>query len=136
VLKDIRSNLQVELDGQIELRRQLAAEEPYIPGATEVAGEMSLGGTSSDQSIRDLEAQRSQLLLAYTERHPDVVAITEQLAQLYKKREEERTALESKALQMQTTLYTRVCKLRSMNAVCASPRYAASSRSNREWSPS
>jgi len=93
VLKDIRSNLQVELDGQIELRRQLAAEEPYIPGATEVAGEMSLGGTSSDQSIRDLEAQRSQLLLAYTERHPDVVAITEQLAQLYKKREEERTAL-------------------------------------------
>jgi len=66
VLKDIRSNLQVELDGQIELRRQLAAEEPYIP---------------------------AQLLLAYTERHPDVVAITEQLAQLYKKREEERTAL-------------------------------------------
>lgn len=93
VLKDIQANLQVELDGQTELRRQLAAEDPYIPEATEFAGGMSLADTSSDQSIRDLEAQRSQLLLAYTERHPDVVAITEQLAQLYKKREEERTAL-------------------------------------------
>lgn len=93
VLKSVQSNLQVELDGQIELRRQLAAEDPYIPEATEGTGGMSLTGTSSDQTVRDLEAQRSQLLLAYTERHPDVVAISEQLTQLYKKQEEERAAL-------------------------------------------
>lgn len=93
MLKEIQANLQIEVDGQTELRRQLTAEEPYLPEAAETAAGVPLTGTLSDQTIRDLEAQRSQLLLVFTERHPDVLAINEQLAQLYRKRDEEREAL-------------------------------------------
>lgn len=93
LLKDVQSELEIELDRQAELRRQLSSEEPYIPESSEGSGGTLLPGSSSEETIRELEAQRTQLLLVYTERHPDVVAITEQLAQLYKKQEAERAAL-------------------------------------------
>lgn len=92
-LKEIESDLEVELDRQTELRRQLSSETPYLPeGATALDG-TPLMTDPTQASISDLETQRSQLLLVYTERHPDVVAINEQLVQLYEKQELERARM-------------------------------------------
>lgn len=94
-LKEIQSDLEVELERQAELRRQLTAEEPHLPDSPDGLAGTALPGSAAEQAIRDLEAQRTQLLLIYTERHPDVIAVKEQLAQLYRQQEEERALLAS-----------------------------------------
>jgi polysaccharide chain length determinant protein (PEP-CTERM system associated) len=94
-LVDLESDLQIEVDRRDELRRQLTSDTPFL--ADDEEGGMGAGvpGSTTQASIRSLEARRSELLLSYTERHPDVVAIDEQLAQLYQKRDAEREALRS-----------------------------------------
>jgi polysaccharide chain length determinant protein (PEP-CTERM system associated) len=92
-LAALRLELQTQQDRRAELRRQLQSETPDLPeGATQGSG-AAMPGSSSQAVISELEAQRGQLLLAYTERHPDVVAISEQLEQLYAQRETDRAAL-------------------------------------------
>jgi polysaccharide chain length determinant protein (PEP-CTERM system associated) len=89
----LRSDLQIEEDRRNELRRQLQSETPYLP---EEAGDSTgapIPGSSTEATISALETRRADLLLTYTERHPDVIAINEQLEQLYAKRESDRAAL-------------------------------------------
>ncbi len=93
-LQTLRTNLQIQQDRRTELRRQLSSETPYLPeGSDELSGGAAIPGSTTERTIDDLESQRSALLLKYTEKHPDVVAITEQLERLYAKREEDRAAL-------------------------------------------
>jgi polysaccharide chain length determinant protein (PEP-CTERM system associated) len=47
-------------------------------------------GSALDLRIQDLEERMDELLLSYTERHPDVVAIKDLLAMLEERRDEER----------------------------------------------
>jgi len=91
----LRSELRIQEDRRGELRRQLESETPYLPeGAVESSG-AALPGSSTQRTIAELEARRSELLLKYTQRHPDVVAIDEQLTRLYENRDTERIALAS-----------------------------------------
>ena len=92
-LKELRSELQIEVDRRDELRRQLQSESPYAPEGSEEAGGAPMPGSPTQMTISDLETRRADLLLTYTERHPDVIAINEQLEQLYKKREADREAM-------------------------------------------
>ncbi len=92
-LAALRTDLKIQEDRRSELRRQLQSETPDLPEGAEQGAGAALPGSSTQATISDLEAQRGQLLLAYTERHPDVVAINEQLEQLYAKRETDRVAL-------------------------------------------
>lgn len=93
-LKKLQQELQTELDRREELRRQLATVNPYLPdNATGSAG-AGVPGSSTEATIKDLEKRRADLLLTYTDRHPDVVAIDEQLKLLYDKRTQERQALQ------------------------------------------
>ncbi len=98
-LKDLRAELQIQEERRNELRRQLVSENPYLPEGAEVAGGAAPAGTGGfmDASIKELETRRSALLLMYTDRHPDVVAVEEQLQQLYAQRDAERAGLANAA---------------------------------------
>ena len=91
-LTDLRYNLQIETDRRNELRRQLNSETPYISEAARSAAGLPAPGSATDQSITELESRKADLLLRYTDRHPDVVAIRQQLEQLYINRDAERKA--------------------------------------------
>jgi len=93
LLKQLRLNLSIETDRRKELRSQLQSENPDLPQGVNAVGTAEITGSPTENSIRELEAARSNLLLSFTERHPDVVAIGEQLEQLYRKRDREMAAL-------------------------------------------
>ena len=92
-LTALRRDLQTEIDRRDELRRQLASENPNLPPGTELATGIVIPSTPTETAIAELETRRAGLLLTFTERHPDVVAIDEQLVQLYAKRSQEQAAL-------------------------------------------
>jgi len=89
----LRTELQIEEDRRDELRRQLSSGSPYLAESTGSATGAAVPGSSTETTISELETRRAGLLLTYTERHPDVVIIDEQLVQLYAKRAEDRAAL-------------------------------------------
>lgn len=92
-LKKLKSDLQIQEERRLELRRQLQSDTPYLPEGADQSTGAPVPGSGAENSIASLEARKASLLLSYTERHPDVVAINEQLEQLYLKREEARSAL-------------------------------------------
>jgi polysaccharide chain length determinant protein (PEP-CTERM system associated) len=95
LLKQLRRDLGVETDRREALRSQLRAEKPNLPEGTVLPGSTEPPGSPTETAIRELESQRSSLLLTYTPRHPDVVAINEQLEQLYETRRRELASLEA-----------------------------------------
>ena len=89
-LRTLRSDLRIEEDRRTELRRQLQSETPYVADDSDESGGLGIPGSTTESEIEELVSQRATLLLRFTERHPDVIAIEEQLNQLYLKRDEER----------------------------------------------
>jgi polysaccharide chain length determinant protein (PEP-CTERM system associated) len=91
--KALQIDLKIEEDRRDELRRQLSSGNPYLPeGSADPTG-VPVPGSSTETTISELESRRAGLLLTYTERHPDIITIDEQLVQLYAKREENRAAM-------------------------------------------
>jgi polysaccharide chain length determinant protein (PEP-CTERM system associated) len=89
LINEFRSQLRVETDRREELRRQLGSASPYAD-ESQLSSEAVLGiGKTTNSEIKDLESRRSELMLVYTERHPDVVAVDEQLKILVEKRKAE-----------------------------------------------
>jgi polysaccharide chain length determinant protein (PEP-CTERM system associated) len=74
------------------LARQLEGEEPVFGIMSSTAG--SGRGSSTDGQIASLEQKRSDLLVEYTEKHPEVVRIDQMLQELRAKKQ---TELASKA---------------------------------------
>lgn len=72
-----------------EIKRQIAGEEPTFGIAP--SANLFSGGLSHplDSRINDMEKRRDELLLKYTERHPDVAAMKETIERLKKQRDEE-----------------------------------------------
>ena len=101
LLKQLRLDLQIETDQRNELRRQLETEDPMLPESADTVTGITVAGTPTELAIADLQTQRSGLLLTYTERHPDVVAIDEQLEQLFEKRRQEMAALQGSGVGME-----------------------------------
>ncbi|NOX69183.1 MAG: hypothetical protein GXP15_08350 [Gammaproteobacteria bacterium] len=101
LLRQERLDLQIEVDRRDELRRQLGSEIPYIVDDGSSTQSAGVPGSPTETTITGLEVKRSDLLLTFTERHPDVIAINEQLAQLYAKREADRAALANSASGME-----------------------------------
>ena len=56
-------------------------------------GSRPASGSDLDSRIRDSESRLEELLLVYTPKHPEVIALQESLAQLRAKRREELTAM-------------------------------------------
>jgi polysaccharide chain length determinant protein (PEP-CTERM system associated) len=71
-----------------ELQRQLSSEQPLLG-----AGTASGGGADTATQIRETQARLDELLLRYTDKHPDVIAARNQLADLKKRQQTEIAAV-------------------------------------------
>lgn len=90
-LSKYRAQLGFAITRRDELRKQISGEEPVF-GIASPTGQS--GGVSSyDARIAQHEAALDAMLLRYTERHPDVIAIKETIGQLEERRQ---TELESR----------------------------------------
>ncbi len=94
-LDALRSDLIVAKSRRDELQRQLTGETPYLPEGEQagVVGAANVPGGDIAQRIAQLERNLDELLLRYTEAHPDVIGIKEQIAQLRQRRADELRAL-------------------------------------------
>ena len=96
--KKAEATLSVALSRREELQRQLKGEAPFVAGANSTlggGGQKSNGGGGGDTSTRIQEAQTrlDELLLRFTDKHPDVVATRETVEQLKQRRQAEIEAL-------------------------------------------
>jgi polysaccharide chain length determinant protein (PEP-CTERM system associated) len=91
-------SLQSQLEAQLRiaterrdlLNRQISGEEAVF-GI--VSGPRSGAATGVDGTIAELEAQLDTLRLRYTDKHPDVIAVSDRLDTLYERQREERQML-------------------------------------------
>ena len=83
-LQQKQTDLAIALSRQAQLRRQLASSRPYIAGSASGLGGSSSGGGGSDISTRrqEAEAKLEELLLKFTDKYPEVVALRQTIADL------------------------------------------------------
>jgi polysaccharide chain length determinant protein (PEP-CTERM system associated) len=83
-LQESQTNLAIAASRREELRRQLQGAKPYVPGTSGAAGGAQAGGAASDLSLRvqEAEARLEDLLLRYTDKHPEVLALKETIREL------------------------------------------------------
>jgi polysaccharide chain length determinant protein (PEP-CTERM system associated) len=95
-LSEAQTDLSVASRRRDQLRRQLQGEQPFIttPGGSGVSVPSAPTAAGGDTALRIREAQQrlDELLLRYTEKHPDVVALRGTILEL-----EERQAREIEA---------------------------------------
>jgi len=73
------------------LRQQLTSESPLV--SNDAAVNKAPGANSIDERIRSQRSELDRLLLQYTERHPDVIAMRESVQRLEAQRAEQLRAL-------------------------------------------
>lgn len=92
----VQSSLAISTSRREELQRQLRGEAP-IAAATGIMGAPNpQGGTSGGDTmsrIKETQVRLDELLLRFTDRHPDVIAARETLNQLKQRRTSEMEAL-------------------------------------------
>jgi len=89
-LRHDRLTLTVAEQKRDELQRQLASEQPVARGTTHSAG----GGTvDTATAIRDAQARLDELLLRFTDKHPDVIAARRTLEELKQRQQAEMEAI-------------------------------------------
>jgi len=82
LLEQARLQLQEALQRRDELRRQLAGQEPLTREEAASVAAASPEVQRLKQRISDMEQRRDELLLQYTEKHPDVSATEDVIATL------------------------------------------------------
>jgi polysaccharide chain length determinant protein (PEP-CTERM system associated) len=94
----IEASLGIASSRRAELQRQLRGEVPFVPPAEGTSQARS--GNANEQSpqntagrIQETQARLDDMLLRYTERHPDVLAARETLQQLRERQTQELAAL-------------------------------------------
>jgi polysaccharide chain length determinant protein (PEP-CTERM system associated) len=90
-IADKRRELDLAVSRRDGLRQQLTSEAPVLPADGSAAREPP--PNSIDARIRDYRVQLDRLLLDYTERHPDVIAVREALTRLEEQRTEQLRSL-------------------------------------------
>lgn len=87
-LEQVKQTLSLAEARRDAMAKQLNGEEPYIfgfdNGGAGVPAPESRGGAAGDVAarIRDLEHRKEELLLRFTEKHPEVVAVQDTINQL------------------------------------------------------
>lgn len=87
-LKETQSSVQELEQRRSELMRQVEGEEPVLGMAS--AQTSVANGTSVDGAITNLESELADLRVKYTNKHPDVLRVTQTLADLNQIRDQER----------------------------------------------
>lgn len=91
--KQANSKLGVAMSRREELQRQLRGEVPFLGSSGSGAGANGIAGNDTSTRIQETQARLDELLLRFTDRHPDVIAAKETLDQLKKRHEAEVAAL-------------------------------------------
>jgi len=92
----LEGQLSIAISRRAELGRQLRGETPFVPSsATPDGGHGNASGGSADTASRIAETQTrlDELLLRFTDRHPDVLATRATLEQLKARQQDEIAAL-------------------------------------------
>jgi len=87
-----RSALTVAEQKRDELHRQLSSEEPLM-GSSSGRGNGAAGGGDTSSAIRETQARLDDLLLRFTDKHPDVIAARRTLEDLKKRQQIEIAAV-------------------------------------------
>lgn len=98
-LEKVRGALAVAESRLSEIGRQLAGEEPFLFGFDSGTPGPAVAQGSGDLTFRiqDLEKQLDELLLRYTDKHPEVLATRQTIAELKKRQQEELARVKSGA---------------------------------------
>jgi polysaccharide chain length determinant protein (PEP-CTERM system associated) len=90
-----QSSLAIAVSRRNELQRQLRGEAPLAAatGMSSVSGTHGANGGDTLSRINETQARLDDLLLRFTDKHPDVTAARENLRQLRQRREQELAAL-------------------------------------------
>ncbi len=93
--KKAESSLGVALSRREELQRQLRGEVPFLEGgaSSSASSRGAGGGNDTSTRIQETQARLDDLLLRFTDRHPDVLATRETLEQLKERRNAEVEAM-------------------------------------------
>lgn len=98
-VKRLQGALGIASSRKAELQRQLRGEAAYVPssgasgGTRSSAGSNAQGAPDTTARIQETQARLDDMLLRFTEKHPDVVAARETLKQLQSRQAEEIAAL-------------------------------------------
>lgn len=98
-VKRLQSALSVANSRRLELQRQLRGETPFVPssdtgtGARRSSNGANSGPQDTSTRIQETQSRLDDLLLRYTEKHPEVIATKETLAALKARQVEELAAL-------------------------------------------
>lgn len=94
-VKRLQSALQIANSRRAELQRQLRGETPFVAGSATAGNSQGVAGGPQDTAsrIQETQAHLDDLLLRYTEKHPEVIATKETLDALKARQQEELAAL-------------------------------------------
>ncbi len=98
-VKRLQGALGIASSRKAELQRQLRGESAYVPSTGATGTPRSSGSGSAQASpdttsrIQETQARLDDMLLRFTEKHPDVLAARETLKQLQARQQEEIAAL-------------------------------------------
>ncbi|MEJ0038461.1 MAG: XrtA system polysaccharide chain length determinant [Gammaproteobacteria bacterium] len=83
-LNKSQGSLKVALERREAIQRQLRGEQPLLPNdpRTAVPGSLAAGGGETATRIRETQARLDELLLRFTDKYPDVVALRTTLRDL------------------------------------------------------
>jgi polysaccharide chain length determinant protein (PEP-CTERM system associated) len=83
-LQTADTNLAVAVSRRDELRRQLNSARVYIPGTTAGSSGNQVTGSAPDVTVRRQEAEQrlEELLLRFTDSHPEVIAVRQNIIEL------------------------------------------------------
>ncbi len=90
-LQRVQANLNVATRKRDELSRLLSGQDQFISTPSQVTGGMNPGLTMSDTAlrIRETNARLDDLLLRFTDRHPDVISARATLVELEARQQQE-----------------------------------------------
>ncbi len=99
-IRTLESSLGVAISRRAELSRQLSGEAPFVPpadtGSARGAGNRgsgNMGAQDTASRIQETQARLDELLLRFTDKHHEVVAVKETLQQLKARQQAEIEAL-------------------------------------------
>jgi polysaccharide chain length determinant protein (PEP-CTERM system associated) len=92
-VKKAESTLGIALSRREELQRQLRGEVPFLASGASAGASSQAGANDTSARIQEAQARLDELLLRFTDKHPDVLATRETLEQLKLRRNAEIAAL-------------------------------------------
>lgn len=84
--EETRAQLRIAESKKAELLRQLEGEEPTFGLGPDATGQSGAAATSTDSQISLYKSKLDALLVQYTEKHPEVLALRETIARLEQQR--------------------------------------------------